>query len=366
MLPGEFDALFGQRLRPEQKVLLAALRKLEDKAQSAINDLADSFSFARFETLFLTNQEAPDSLAGAFGDYIKELSSDRVSTISSYQTALKSFLQFQPGIKIGDITVRFLQEYERWMLGNGRSITTVGIYCRSLRSVVNFLIADGRFRSELYPFGSSKKRRYEIPSSRNIKKALTLSEIEKIFRHKCKPGSTAERCKDYWVFLYLANGINVKDFCLLKWDDLDNDRLYFVREKTVRTKKVVEPIEVVIQPEMQRIITKWGARSFNRDTYIFPHLAAGMDSVEVRNKVQLLTRLINDYMKEIVYEIGIKKKVTTYAARHSFATIMKNSGAPIAMISQALGHSSLNTTQEYLASFEKHQLKAATAALTAF
>lgn len=71
-------------------------------------------------------------------------------------------------------------------------------------------------------------------------------------------------------------------------------------------------------------------------------------------------------MKEIAKDLGIEKPITTYYARHSFATILKNSGAPVAMISQALGHSSLTTTQNYLAGFETDQLRDATSVLMKF
>lgn len=195
---------------------------------------------------------------------------------------------------------------------------------------------------------------------------MSLEEIGKIFHYHCEAGSIDEMCRDYWIFLYLANGINVKDFYLLKWKNIDGDMLSFIREKTARTKKLVEAIQVVMQPEMRIIISRWGTKSINKETFIFPHLTSFMSPAEVRDKVKLVTRLINNHMKNIAKEIGIEKEVTTYFARHSFATILKNNGAPVAMISQALGHSSIATTQNYLASFETDQLKEATSALTAF
>jgi site-specific recombinase XerD len=68
----------------------------------------------------------------------------------------------------------------------------------------------------------------------------------------------------------------------------------------------------------------------------------------------------NEYVKRI------NEPVVTYYARNSFATIIQNSRALVAMISKALGHSSISTTQNYLGSFETDQLKDATSALTAF
>ena len=47
--------------------------------------------------------------------------------------------------------------------------------------------------------------------------------------------------------------------------------------------------------------------------------------------------------------------ISTYTARHSFASVLKRSGANIAYISESLGHSDLKTTENYLASFEKEE-----------
>jgi site-specific recombinase XerD len=366
LTPTEYAKLYSVKPRLEEKILLSSLKHLEEKAQRIIDGLGDSFSFSTFDKLFLTNKAVIDLLFSAFDEYIDTIESSRVGTITSYQTARNSFHQFKHKAKISDVNVSFLKDYEAWMISKGRSITSVAIYCRSLRSVLNYLISEGKLNVGLYPFGSAKVRKYEIPVSRNIKKALSLEEIGKIFHYPCEADSTSEMCRDYWIFLYLANGINVKDFCLLKWKNIDGDMLSFIREKTVRTKKQIEAIQVVIQPAMKKIIGRWGTKTINKEGFIFPHLTNISDAKAIRDKVQLLTSLVNDHMKGIAAIIGIEKDVTTYFARHSFATIMKNSGAPIAMISQALGHSSMVTTQNYLASFETEQLKAATSALTAF
>ena len=73
-----------------------------------------------------------------------------------------------------------------------------------------------------------------------------------------------------------------------------------------------------------------------------------MDEQAKHDIVHKLTWLINKHMKRIAEDIGIDNPVITYYARHSFATIMQNSGTPVAMISKALGHSSISTTQNYL------------------
>ena len=82
--------------------------------------------------------------------------------------------------------------------------------------------------------------------------------------------------------------------------------------------------------------------------------------------IDLLVHLINDHMKQIALELEIPKSITTYYARHSFATILKNSGESTEFISEALGHTSLETTKNYLAGFEQDAIRKATDVLTSF
>lgn len=102
------------------------------------------------------------------------------------------------------------------------------------------------------------------------------------------------------------------------------------------------------------------------EAYVFPHLQKGMNAEQERNTVQLLTSLINKYVKIIAKKVSIKKPVTTYYARHSFATILRNSGVSTEFISEALEHSDLKTTKSYLAGFETQKIHETTDVLMNF
>jgi integrase/recombinase XerD len=244
-------------------------------------------------------------------------------------------------------------------LEKGNSISTVGIYLRSLRAIYNLQNID----KSVYPFGTGKNK-YTIPTSKNTKKALTVQEIGKIYNYEAEPNSTKEMAKDYWIFLYLCNGMNVKDFCLLKWENINENMLSYKRAKTERSQKESKRISVALKPESLEIIRRWGQPSINKDAYVFPHLNNKMNAVQKRTNYQGLTKTINKYVKQIAKELGINKNVTTYFARHSFATVLKRSGAKIEMISELLGHSSVNVTESYLDSFEKEQIHKETDVLT--
>lgn len=358
----EFEKTQGLKPRNEYKELAMQLQGYEKKAADVINRLP-FFTWQTFERLYLTNRGTKDTLSTAFADYANELrEGGRIGTAVSYECAQHSLEKYAPGAKLADVTPEFLTKYEKWMLNGENSITTVGIYLRSLRTIFNNAIADGLLTKEFYPFG---KKKYEIPTANNIKKALTLNDIAKIYYYEPVPGSTVAMAKDYWLFMYLCNGINVKDMCLLKWENLKGDILEFERAKTARTKRKVEPIRVALTEDAKAIMKRWGNKQ-SESTYIFPVLSNGLTPVRERQLIQQATKNINNHMKVIAAELGITNDVTTYAARHSFATILQRSGVSTEFISEALGHTNVKTTQNYLAGFEDETKKEVTKALTAF
>ena len=152
---------------------------------------------------------------------------------------------------------------------------------------------------------------------------------------------------------------------MLKWSNIDGQMLNYNRAKTQRSRKESRLISVALKPETMDIIKKWGQPSISKDAYIFPHLKPKMGAEGERAIYQQLTKTINKYMKRISSELNLDKEVTTYFARHSFATVLKRSGAKIEMISELLGHSSVDITENYLDSFEREQIQKETDVLTA-
>ncbi len=354
------QAFFGKRKTASQKAVKTKVEYFEKKANDVI-DILNVFSFDAFEVQFLDQRNTAESVSFAFDKYIADLKlENRVGTAVSYQCAKNSIENFKQNLTFAEVTPNFLKKYENWMLESGNSISTVGIYLRSLRAVYNLQNID----KSVYPFGVTKSK-YSIPTGKNTKKALTIQEIGKIYKYEAEPNSTKEMAKDYWLFLYLCNGMNVKDFCLLKWENINENILTYKRAKTERSQRESKTISVALKPESMEIIKRWGQPSVNGNVYIFPHVNNNMDAIQKRNTYQGLTKIVNKYIKQIAKEVGINKNVTTYFARHSFATVLKRSGAKIEMISELLGHSSVEVTENYLDSFENEQIQKETDVLTA-
>ena len=360
----DYSLMMENKVRGELRKINLALSEIQINAQKCCDSL-ESFSFLKFEALFFPKKLAITNLQSAFDSYIRELeANEQIGTASSCSCACVSLHKYKAGLKFEHLTPEFLRSYERWFLGQGKSITTVGIYLRTLRAVINVAIKQGLMGVEDYPFG---KRKYIIPSGRNIKKALTIEEIAKIYNYVTEPGSVNDMCRDYWIFIYLCNGLNVKDLCLLTYKNIHGDFIIFNRAKTIRSRRSnPEPIRIALRDDSKRIIAKWGQHELSQDTYIFPYLKPSMTPQKQRDNIALLVHLINEHMKQIAVELGIYKPITTYYARHSFATILKNSGVSTEFICEALGHTSLQTTKNYLAGFEQDAIRKTTDVLTSF
>ena len=244
------------------------------------------------------------------------------------------------------------------------SITTVGIYTRSLRTIFNNAKSEELIDNSLYPFG---KRKYIIPSSKNNKRALTINDVKRIFEYPTEEGSNLQFSKDFCIFTYLCNGINVLDICRLKWSQIDNNILTYIREKTEKTKREIEPIIVPLKKHSWEIINRWGNNLKNSDDYVFPFFN-GLEkkSLKERNKKKDINKKINEGLKKIKTDLDIMIPLTTYVARHTYATIMTQNNMPLITLKSQLGHSSITTTEKYIGSLGLKNLIEITDRLTGF
>ena len=286
---------------------------------------------------------------------------ERIGNMMAYRVVMKGIERFAgPRVPLSGVSVDWIRRYEKFLLKEGKSRTTVGIHMRHIQAILNDMKRCGKILEAQYPFG---RGRYEIQAGEGRKLALTLEQIGQIANYEDGTEATA-KYRDYWLFLYLCNGINVADFVKLRYRDIVNGEICFVRQKTERTTKTRKEIRVVVTERMQAIINRWGNPS-RPDSFIFPILDGQEDAMRRKCKTMYFTRAINKRMKEVGEQLGIGN-ISTYTARHSFATVLKRAGANIAYISESLGHQDLKTTENYLASFEREERQKNAELLTKF
>jgi len=346
----EWERLISTRV-PELVKIRNQVKKSFDLIVNSIEELASKGEFT-FENLNIRlGRASGGTVNDAFRAKITNLEAEgRVGSMSYYSGILSSIGKFAGNnIVFESITVDWLKRYEAFLVKTGITYATIGMRMRGIRAIINIAKKDGVIKESTYPFGKDK---YEIKTGEARKRALSLEQIAQIANFS-DGNETTSRYRDIWLFIYLCNGINTADLVNLKFRDIVDDEIYFVREKTKRTTKVIKEIRVIITSEMKDIITRWG-NSPDPNNYIFPLIHRYSDPIKHAKEVKDLVKRINKRTKKIGKALGIGT-ITTYTARHSFATVLKRSGANIAFISESLGHSDLKTTESYLASFEKEE-----------
>lgn len=158
--------------------------------------------------------------------------------------------------------------------------------------------------------------------------------------------------KDLFLFSYYSAGINLRDIALLKWENIVDGRICYIRHKTGKR------LNCRLTPQTSAIVARYRTAKSKPEDYIFPILDRRTHKTEVQrhNRINKVQRHINRELKKIGEELGLSHPLTTYVARHTYATVMKRAGVSIALISETLGHSSLTTTQIYLDSFDNEQI----------
>ena len=344
------------------KAIRESIANSFDIVRQNVDELASiaGFSFEDLNTRLKSG--ATDTINTAFRAKIADLNEQtRVGNAIVYNNVLKGLERFAGDkIRFDVVTVEWVKKYERFLLSEDKTTSTIGIHLRTLRTILNEARRSGIIKESQYPFG---RGRYEIQAGEGRKLALTLDQIGKIARYEDGSDATA-KYRDYWMFLYLCNGINMADFVKLKYGDIVNGELCFVRQKTERTTRTRKEIHVIVSEPMQKIIDLRGNVP-EPDNYIFPVLTGNETALEQKRKTQYLTRAINKRMTMIGKALGIDH-ISTYTARHSFATVLKRTGANIAYISESLGHQDLKTTENYLASFEREEREKNAELLTKF
>ena len=285
----------------------------------------------------------------------------RVGNADVLRCAKSSLQKFKGNLNFRDITVQFLDEYERWFLAQKKSITTVGIYLRELRNIYNTAISNeyNIVSREFYPFNNKDNPKgYKIPKGKNIKKALDKDQIKSIVEYPLPVGSNADKARDFWYFTYLNNGINHKDICKLKYKDIYKDQIHFDRSKTIRSNRDKDRTVIsTLLKESKRIIEKWGNPDKAPDSYVFNILSKDLPERRAREVQNSHLQMINKWNKILAKNLKLGVTLTTGVARHSFASVMIESGVDLAILKDLMGHSSITTTEMYVKPFNSKTRK---------
>jgi len=105
------------------------------------------------------------------------------------------------------------------------------------------------------------------------------------------------------------------------------------------------------------IIEKYGNENKEPENLVFDILDKGLTPQQQQAKIKNFTRYINQHLKKLCKAIDLPEQISTYWARHSYATNAVRNGATMEFIQESLGHGNLKTTQNYFAGFDSETKK---------
>lgn|SRR5574344_325500 len=346
---------------------------IEDTIKDLAGDGSDntnSFTFEDFKIRYY-NLSYSDEVT-IYSLWLEVMKDKSVGTAESYGTARKKFISdMGNNVKFEDINRSFIERWQRKM-SSSVSKTTVSIYLRTLRVVLNEAHDRGLIGIDVRSL--FKKLSIGGRNSYNSRKHeyLTVDTWAKLWEFYRTKGRGNKIAKTWWeeyhanimdslglmLFMYLADGMNLRDVLSLRYDDFyfshKKSEMRFSRHKTAgrASSEVVFPI----LPEMQTILSRQ-ARKAVPGGLVFDYLrdCIGNEKEEHR-QTGLINHVIRDRMKLVSKALGLDVNPTPTWARHSFATNLIQAGVPKDYVSASMAHVDNGTTDNYVDHYSNSQM----------
>ena len=253
----------------------------------------------------------------------------------TYTTSVNSFSRFLGGkdIPFKALTPSLVVRYEAWLLDRGLCRNTTSFYMRNLRAIFNKAVKLG-----YAPPGDPFQQVY-TGVDKTRKRALPLSDIRRIKRLDLSARPDLSLARDLFLFSFYTRGMSFVDMSYLRPDNIQDGYLVYARKKTGQS------LRIKWEKSMQDIVDRYDAPCSG---YLLP-IITSKDRDE-RNQYRNILFRVNSGLAEISRMLHIDPPITTYVARHSWATIAYSQNVSVSIISEALGHDSERTTRIYLAS----------------
>ena len=301
----------------------------------------------------ISTSSSATAVEGMFGSFVNSIAArlsrdGQYSTANNYLASLRSFMCFRDGndIPLAELDAKVIQSYEAWLKGRGVCRNTSSFYMRVLRAAYNSAVESGlvtrqRLFANVYT-GIDKTR----------KRAIDLNTVKAIKQFDSDNPSVV-LARDMFVLSFCLRGMSFVDMANLRKSNLRDGYLHYVRSKTGQR------LCVRWEQQMQEIVGRHSSLTESSD-YLLPILVGEGDKGRLYKNVQ--SRIAYN-LNKIAKCLGLQGGLTLYVARHSWATIARDSNVPLSVISEALGHDSEITTQIYLQSIKMDEVDRANASI---
>ena len=339
---------------PNKDFILKIILDKEVEYQKQVLELkADNREFTASTLIETKAKKRVKSVSEYYVELIDELKSlNKIGNAKVYGDSfcsLKNFTNKKLDIPFSHIDMNFLKRYEKWLRQKNYAETSLSLLFRTLRSVYNKAIDEKHAKRNNYPFNDFRISKF---NTKTAKRAISKPEIMKIMdMDLSNEDRYTQFSRDLFIFSYFCSGINFTDMANLKPNNIVNERLIYVRQKTAKR------INIPLCEKAIEIISVYSEKA-KATGYLFSILNENEHKTETQkyDRRKIVLYRVNRRLKKLSAKIGTDINLTTYVARHSYATVLKNSGVNIALIGETLGHSDLKTTQIYLDSFENSQI----------
>ena len=348
LFPSEWDVLQRNILPPNcegpRHAYLVALKSriAEDKTRleriiARLGRTGENYTAEEVVKLYLIPSDTFGFLAFArmLIGQLEQIGKTR--TAERYTTVINSFGRFRGENEIlwGEVDSDLMIEYETYLKSRGICPNTSSYYMRGLRAIYNRAVEKG-MTVQREPF------KYVYTGiGKTVKRAVPLRVIRQIRDLDLTLFPTMDFTRDIFMFSFYTRGMSFIDMAYLKKKDLQNGILSYRRQKTG------QQLFVKWEKPMQEIVDKY-------DTVGTPYLLPVIKDMnaDARRQYKNAAHLVNDKLKKLGVRLGLDIPLTSYVARHGWASIAKSRNIPLATISEAMGHDSEKTTRIYLASLD--------------
>lgn len=255
----------------------------------------------------------------------------------AYSSAVNSLEHFLGGkdIPTDQLDPTQMTAFETYLRARGLCANTTSFYMRNLRAIYNQAV-DCSLSAQRFPF-----KHVYTGVDKTRKRAVTIDTIRQLKSTDLSQSPTLDRARDLFMFSFYTRGMSFVDMAFLRKDDLRGGFL------TYRRKKTGHPLTIRWEHLMQEIVDKYADSS---SPYLLP-IIRGTDKDARRQYLSELHR-VNRHLKTLGQMLHLEDELTSYVARHAWASIAKSKRIALATISEAMGHSSENVTRIYLTSFD--------------
>lgn len=310
---------------------------------------------AEIEFLLFKKEDEPEQNSGYLKDYGKSiiertLQTGKLKTANWYQDSINSIVTFNKGkdIRLQEIDVTFLEKYKSHYLNKGLSKNSISARLRALRALMNKAQKEGEeFLSKSHkPFED-----FSIPTQKTAKRAVSKDVINALRVFPLEQFSNPWHNRNYFLFMFNMQGMNFVDLAKLKVSQISKGRLHYIRSKTNR------PYDLKLTKESEEILEHYLPNKKSSD-FVFPILTKeiGHDPILVSKTCDQFLHVFNNNLRKLAKKCGIEQKITSYVARHSWASAARKLGVSTDVIGDALGHNNYSTTEVYLQEFDTDRL----------